>query len=101
MIQWITEGTERELENEEYNTAMLVTAEQFMEHIGPQRELSESRRLYTAALLFSAMLFMTAGYGDMLPNSDIIAALMAVQFAIHVAVFILMIPMVLQDSRAA
>jgi hypothetical protein len=95
VIGWISPNSEKELDNTKYNVAMLLAAEKLLEQFSPSREVFDGRELYLGALFFSSMLFMTSGYSDILPNSNLTFLLMGTQFIVYVVVFLFMIPLAL------
>jgi len=71
---------------------MLIVAEKLLSHLGPDDDSWDGRNLYSSALFISSMLFMTAGYGEIMPNSSLTLLIMALQFVTYLVMFVFMVP---------
>ena len=93
-IQWISPDSEhrKNLDTKRFTAAMAIAAEQLLAKFPKTDTRSEGQQLYTAALLFSSMLFMTAGYGDIIPNSIMTNLIMFVQFVVYIISFVILLP---------
>jgi len=86
----------RKVGDNRVEVGMLLAAEKLLAHLCPGCDFSDGRELYVSALIFSGMLFMTARYGDIVPNSNVTLLVMIVQIVVYILAFVLIFPFVLE-----
>lgn len=99
-ISFISTNDGKDLDFIKVNAAILLTTEKLQEQFTLSGELPDRRDIYLSSLFFSSMLFMTSGYGDILPNSPIIFLLMGINFIVYLVVFCFMIPLALENKTS-
>jgi hypothetical protein len=96
VMHWVGDNTVRKVGDNRVEVGMLLAAEKLLAHLCPGCDFSDGRELYVSALIFSGMLFMTARYGDIVPNSNVTLLVMIVQFVVYFLAFVLIFPFVLK-----
>jgi hypothetical protein len=99
VLEWVCRDSEHQktldrnpCDTNRFNAAMVIAAQLLLDKLPERDARSEGRQLYTAALLFSSMLFMTAGYGDIIPNSIMTDMVMFLQFVVYIVSFVILLP---------
>jgi len=74
------------------NVYQLFTDEYIKEFITKSICLKD---IYSSFLLYSAMLFMTVGYADISPNSNLVLLIMFIQFVVYITAFLIVLPLLI------
>lgn len=75
------------------NAVMLTMLREILRLIGKEGDVAERRELYLVCLLANGLLFMTAGSGDLAPNSVLAAAMVLSQFVVYIIGFLILLPL--------
>jgi hypothetical protein len=99
VLEWIPQLSEpqKRLETKpcdanRFNAAMVIAAKCVLNQLPAKDTTSVGRQLYISALLFSSMLFMTAGYGEIISNSVMTDLIMFIQFVVYIITFVILFP---------
>lgn len=99
LVEWQKLPPELQGDAQLYDVVVYLAIGWFLDKMGQVRPLEEERQLYLAFLLFSSLIFMTVGFGDISANSLFAFTILFVQILAYIVAFVLLIPLGLDLVR--